>query len=143
MNERTTYRNPYRNSEGYPDPTAFHAIRHCCREIHRGYMPIVMVYSTERDQRDRLIRNGTCLAVKKNCIPIAPQAICENCFYGESKVRQVQARENALSLLKKCRELWILGSGDDPFSSRLINKALQMGITIRFYTDSMTEAGNV
>ena len=144
MNGRTVYKNnPYKNSEGYPDPTAFHAIRRCCGEQSRSYMPIVLLYSTERDSEEQLVKDGSCLAIRENCIPVAPQLICINCFRRGNKVSQVKARQNALMLLSKCRELWILGEGEDPFSARLIDKALQKGIRIRFYTGSMTEVGNV
>lgn len=82
MNEKTAYRyKPYRNNEGYPDPTAYHAIRRCYGEQNRGYMPSVLLYSTERDSEERLLHDGSCYAIRKNCIPIAPQLICFRCFY--------------------------------------------------------------
>ena len=135
--------NPYKNSEGYSDPTAYYAIRNCTQEYGNGYMPLVMIYAAGQDSENMLARKGSCLAVRMNCIPIAPQLICMDCYYQDSKVNQVKARQIAMILLRKCKEVWICGNGDDAFVPRLIDKALSLGITLKFYSESFEEAVNV
>ena len=134
---------PYQNAEGYSDPTAYQAIRNCLRENQIGYMPLVMIYSSEKDPEAKMVRKGACFALQNNCIPVSPQLICQDCFYGECRVDQVKARRIALILLNKCKEIWFVGEGDDAFIPRLIDKAFSLGIKLRFYSDSMKEVINV
>ena len=139
---RTVYQ-PYYNSEGYPDPTAYKAIQNCTHNIGSGYMPLTLLYTTVHAADENILRDGSCFALKNNRIPIAPQLICSGCFYRESKVNQVKARQIALILLTKCRELWILGTEDDAFVSRLIDEAVRNGIQVRFYSTDFREVRNV
>ena len=134
---------PYRNAEGYSDPTAYQAILNCERAGQTGYMPLVMIYSAEKDPEAKLVRKGACFALQNNCIPVSPQLICQDCFYRECRVDQVKARRIALILLNKCKEIWFVGEGDDAFIPRLIDKAFSQGIKLRFYSDSMKEVINV
>ena len=140
MNGRTVYMDsPYRNSEGYPDPTAYRAIRNCSKSIPGGFMPIVLIYSTENDPEEKLAKTATCYALRHGCIPITPQLICFDCVHKRKRVDQVNAGTMVLILLTKCNELWICGNTYDSFSPRLIDKAAQRGTRTRFFSSEMKE----
>lgn len=144
MNERLIYQDtPYRNSEGYADPTAYRAIRNCSRNISGGFMPIVLIYSTEHEPEEKLAKEATCLAIRSGCIPIAPQLTCIDCIHHGTHVDQVNAGILTQILLTKCNELWICGDRYDAIVPRLIEKAVQRGMRKRFFSSQMKEASNV
>ena len=141
MNGRLIYQDtPYRNSEGYSDPTAYRAIRNCSKNISGGFMPIVLIYSMEKDPEEKLAKTATCHALRHGYIPITPQLICIDCVHKGKRADQVNAGTMILILLTKCNELWICGNTYDSFAPRLIDKASQRGTRIRFFSSEMKEA---
>ena len=141
MNERLFYQDtPYRNSEGYADPTAYRAIRNCSKNIPGGFMPIALIYSTEKDPEEKLAKEAACMALQNGRIPITPQLTCIDCIHRRAHVDQVNVGVLTQILLTKCNELWICGNRYDTFALRLVEKAVQRGIRKRFFSSEMKEA---
>jgi len=123
-----------RNSEGYPDPTAYEALTAVAKS-EKPYLPLVYIASPFAGDTERNITKaqGYCrFAVSKGCIPLAPHLHYPQFMDDGDKERRELALFFALVLLGKCDELWVFGTPSDGMS-REIAKAKKRGMPIRYY----------
>ena len=93
----------YRNSEGYPDPTAGAALKF-------GYRPVVYICSRYRDDVETNVYNAQLYcryAVEQGYIPIAPHLLLPQ-FMDEETERDLALFMGRV-LMSKCSEVWVFG----------------------------------
>jgi hypothetical protein len=98
-----------RNVEGYPDPTAFKALKKLQRAEY-GYRPLVYIcspYSGDVEDNVKLARALCAHAVSRHTIPLAPYLLFPQ-FMDDT---DADARDLAMFfnriLLSKCEAIWV------------------------------------
>lgn len=132
-----------RNSEGYPDPTAYNALMAVAREEKtKQYLPLVYIaspFAGDTEQNTKRARAYCRFAVSKGCIPLAPHLHYPQFMDDNDQGQRKLGLRFALILLGKCDELWAFGSPSDGMS-REISKARKRNIPIRFFNGTCEEA---
>lgn len=130
-----------RNSEGYPDPTAFEALTAVAKS-ENPYLPLVYVASPFAGDMERNITKaqGYCrFAVSKGCIPLAPHLHYPQFMDDGDKGQRDLGIRFALILLGKCDELWVFGERISEGMAREIAKAKRRGMPIRYFNHKCEE----
>jgi hypothetical protein len=133
--------NHYKNSEGYPDPTAGEALATIARE-ERAYRPLVYVASPYAGDTEANAANAEMycrFAVSKGCIPLAPHLHYPRFLNDGNKSERELGLLSALVLLGKCDALWVFGSDITDSMSREIAKARKRGMPIRYFNNKLEE----
>ena len=140
--------NDYRNSEGYPDPTAGEALSRIAaneKQFLRAFRPIVYICSPFSGDVETNVANArrySRYAVDKGYIPIAPHIF----FTRFLDDRNPKDRELGLFMghvmLTKCVELWVFGDRITPGMEREIAKAGERAMPIRYFDEDMKEVTN-
>ena len=129
------------NSEHYPDPTAYFAMRNIEREERRkAYKPLVYIcspFSGDVERNTFKAREYSRYAIQRGCIPLAPHLLFPQ-FMSEETEREL-AMQMDLILLTKCDELWVFGEKVTKGMGTEINKAERKHIKIRYFSDSIRE----
>ena len=135
--------NDYRNSEGYPDPTAGEALSRIAaneKQSLRAFRPIVYICSPFSGDVEGNVNNArrySRFAVDKGYIPIAPHLLFPQ-FLSEETERELAIFMD-LVLLGKCEQLWVFGGEVSDGMRREIGRAKQKNMTIRYFTEDMEE----
>lgn len=125
----------YKNSEGYPDPTAYEALKRA------EYKPLVYIASTFSGDTERNTKRarGYCrFAVSKNCIPLAPHLHYPQFMDDTDKDEREMGLFFALVLLGFCEELWVFGTISKGMK-REITKAKKRAIPIKYFNEKCEE----
>ena len=123
-----------RNSEGYPDPTAYEALTAVAKS-EKTYLPLVYIASPFAGDTERNTERaqGYCrFAVSKGCIPLAPHLHYPQFMDDYDKEQRELGLFFALVLLGKCDELWVFGKPSAGMA-REIAKAKKRGMPIKYY----------
>lgn len=123
-----------RNSEGYPDPTAYEALTAVAKS-EKTYLPLVYIASPFAGDTERNTERaqGYCrFAVSMGCIPLAPHLHYPQFMDDSDREQREMGLFFALVLLGKCDELWVFGKPSDGMS-REIAKAKKRGMPIKYY----------
>ncbi len=123
-----------RNSEGYPDPTAYEALTAVAKS-EKPYLPLVYIASpfSEDTERNTERAQGYCrFAISKGCIPLAPHLHYPQFMDDDDREQRELGMFFALVLLGKCDELWVFGQPSEGMS-REVAKAKKRGIPIKYY----------
>ncbi|MGI6634133.1 MAG: DUF4406 domain-containing protein [Christensenellales bacterium] len=123
-----------RNSEGYPDPTAYEALTAVAKS-EKQYLPLVYIASPFSGDTERNTERaqGYCrFAISKGCIPLAPHLHYPQFMDDSDREQRELGLFFALVLLGKCDELWVFGKPSDGMS-REISKAKKRGMPIKYY----------
>lgn len=134
----------YRNHEGYPDPTAYEALRNIERReraINR-YRPLVYIcspYAGDIRANIRAARKYSRFAATQGCIPLAPHLLFPQ-FLDDSNVweRKLGLRFGIV-LLTKCVEVWVFGDRISAGMQEEIRKAKLKNRRIRYFTEDCKE----
>lgn len=129
----------WRNSEGYPDPTSYEALK-----AVKVYRPMVYICSPFAGETERNIERarGYCrLAVNRGCIPLAPHLHYPQFMDDGDRQQRELGLWFALILLGKCDELWVFGSHLSSGMAKEIAKAERRGMPIRYFDSKGEEVG--
>lgn len=131
----------YFNSEHYPDPTPYEAVRSMERELFK-YRPIVYIcspYAGDIENNIKSAQKYSRFAVNKGYIPIAPHLLLPQ-FMNDNIPRE---RELAMFfgnvLMSKCSEVWVCGDKVSSGMKTEIERALRKGYKIRYFNNEMEE----
>ena len=116
----------FRNSEGYPDPTAGAALRF-------GYRPIVYICSKYRGDVETNVQNArrySRYAVEEGYIPIAPHLLFPQ--YLDEETERDLALFMGRVLMSKCSEVWVFGDEGSEGMNEEIAYAAKREKFIRF-----------
>lgn len=131
------------NSEGYPDPTAYEALKTVAREEKStAYMPLVYIaspYAGDTEWNTSRARGYSIFAVSKGCIPLAPHLLYPQFMDDGDKTQRELGLRFALILLGKCDELWVFGDKVTNGMSHEIAKAKRRGMPIRYWNSKCEE----
>jgi hypothetical protein len=125
------------NAEGYPDPTAYEALR-TIEKQEKSYKPLVYIaspFAGDIEGNSERAREYCKFAVKKGAIPIAPHLHYPQFLDDSDSEQRGIALRFALILLGKCEELWVFGDAVSAGMSREIAKAQRKGMPIKFFND--------
>ena len=137
--------NDYRNSEGYPDPTAGEAI---CRiaanekQFLRAFRPIVYIcspYSGDVVGNVAAARRYCRFAVDKGFIPIAPHLLYPQFLNDDDPSERELGLFFGNALLSKCAEVWVFGSRISSGMEAEIKRAKWKDYHLRYFTEECQE----
>lgn len=134
----------YKNSEGYPDPTAYGAMTAVEAEARslRAFRPIVYIcspYAGDVEGNTQAARRYSRFAVEKGYIPIAPHLLFPQ-FLNDSDPKERQLGlffGNAL--MSKCSEVWVFGSRISAGMESEIDRAKWKNYRLRYFTENLEE----
>lgn len=137
-----------RNSEGYPDPTAYEALSQIEKEKRslRAFRPIVYIcspYAGDIEKNVKAARVYSRFAVDKGFIPVAPHLLFPQ-FMDDT---DPQEREMGFffgnALMSKCSEVWVFGSVISPGMQVEIKRARWKNYRLRYFTEDLEEVQDV
>lgn len=132
-----------RNSEGYPDPTAYEALlRIELAAKASAFRPLVVIcspFAGDIAGNTEKARSYSRFAVTRNCIPIAPHLLFPQFMNDSDPYQRDLAIFMGLVLLSKCLELWVFGETVTAGMSVELAKAKQRDIRIRYFTEQLEE----
>jgi len=137
-----------RNSEGYPDPTAYEALSLIEKEERalRAFRPIVYIcspYAGDIEENVKAARVYSRFAVDKGFIPVAPHLLFPQ-FLDDTNP---QERDLGLffgnALMSKCSEVWVFGSVISPGMQAEIKRARWKNYRLRYFTEDLKEVQDV
>ena len=137
--------NDYRNSEGYPDPTAGEAI---CRiaanekQFLRAFRPIVYIcspYSGDVVGNVAAARRYCRFAVDKGFIPIAPHLLYPQFLNDDDPSERELGLFFGNALMSKCAEVWVFGSRISSGMEAEIKRAKWKDYHLRYFTEECQE----
>ena len=108
--------NDYRNSEGYPDPTAGEALSRIAaneKQFLRAFRPIVYICSPFSGDVEGNVANArrySRYAVDKGYIPIAPHLLFPQFLDDDNPEERELGLFFGNALMSKCTEIWGFGS---------------------------------
>lgn len=135
-----------RNSEGYPDPTAYEALTTVAKS-ENPYLPLVYIASPFAGDTERNIMKaqGYCrFAVSKGFIPLAPHLHYPQFMDDGDRSQRDLGIRFALILLSKCDELWVFSGHISDGMAKEIAKAKRRGMPIKYFNgkcEEVTEYG--
>lgn len=132
-----------RNSEGYPDPTAYEALlRIELATKASAFRPLVFIcspFAGDVAGNTEKARSYSQFAVTRNCIPVAPHLLFPQFMDDADPYQRDLAIFMGLVLLSKCLELWVFGETVTAGMSVELAKAKQRDIRIRYFTEQLEE----
>ena len=141
--------NDYRNSEGYPDPTAGEALSRIAaneKQSLRAFRPIVYIcspYAGDIEANVAAARRYSRFAVDKGYIPIAPHLLFPQFLNdGDSKERELGLFFGN-AIMSKCSEIWVFGSTISNGMAAEIKRARWKNYRLRYFTEELEEKNDV
>lgn len=137
--------NDYRNSEGYPDPTAGEALSRIAaneKQFLRAFRPIVYIcspYSGDVVGNVAAARRYCRFAVDKGFIPIAPHLLYPQFLNDDDPSERELGLFFGNALLSKCAEVWVFGSRISSGMEAEIKRAKWKGYHLRYFTEECQE----
>ena len=137
--------NDYRNSEGYPDPTAgeaFSRIESHEKRSLRAFRPIVYIcspYSGDVEANVAAARRYSRFAVDKGCIPIAPHLLFPQFLNDDDPNERELGLFFGNALMSKCAEVWVFGSRISSGMEAEIKRARWKDYRLRYFTEECQE----
>lgn len=132
-----------RNSEGYPDPTAYEALlRIELAAKASAFRPLVFIcspFAGDVAGNTEKARSYSRFAVTRNCIPVVPHLLFPQFMDDSDPYQRDLAIFMGLVLLSKCLELWVFGETVTAGMSVELAKAKQRDIRIRYFTEQLEE----
>ena len=135
------------NSEGYPDPTTYEALKEISREEmaeKRAYRPLVYIcspFAGDRSGNTQKARRYSRFAVENGVIPLAPHLLFPQFLDDGKPAERAIGMFMGLVLLGKCEQLWVFGGTISTGMAAEIEKAEKRGMPIRYFTENCEEVG--
>lgn len=143
---------PFRNYEGYYDPTAGNVIKLIEREERAArraalkprfrFMPKVYICSPFAGDTDGNIakaRRYCAFAVKKGYIPYASHLFFPQFLSDDIPVQRELGLFMGMVYLDGCKECWVFGNTVSSGMAAEIERAKKRGITLRYFTEQCEE----
>ena len=130
----------YKNSEGYPDPTAYEALKN----IEGHYYKMVYIcspYAGEVELNSAKARIYSRFAISQGYMPITPHLLYPQ-FLSEEKERYIGLKFGNI-LLDRCEEVWVFGDKPSKGMVAEIARAKRRKILIRYFNINCQEVKRV
>ena len=137
--------NDYRNSEGYPDPTAGEALSRIAsneKQSLRAFRPIVYIcspFSGDVEGNVAAARRYSRFAVDKGYIPIAPHLLFPQFLDGDDPAERELGLCFGNALMSKGAEVWVFGSRISCGMEAEIKRAKWKDYRLRYFTEKCQE----
>ena len=145
--------NDYRNSEGYPDPTAGEALSRIAaneKQSLRAFRPIAYICSpfsgdvagniaNARKTNVANARRYSRFAVDKGYIPIAPHLLFPQFIDDDNPDERELGLFFGNALMSKCAEVWVFGSRISSGMEAEIKRAKWKDYRLRYFTEECQE----
>ena len=140
----------YFNSESYPDPTAYEAIKNIELEEKRKakiksgewFMKWIYIASPYKGEIEENIKNAkkyATFASKRTFVPMVPHLYLTQ-FLDDSVDKEREAGlALGLQMLKRCHEIWVFGEYISSGMCAEIEFAVRHNIPIRYFTSECEE----
>lgn len=138
-----------RNSEGYPDPTAFEALSALERtekQSLRAFRPIVYIcspFSGDVEKNIKAARRYSRFAVDSGYIPIAPHLLFPQFLDDDDPHERELGLFFGNALMSKCSEVWVFGDNISSSMAAEIKRARWKNYRLRYFTEELEEKQNV
>jgi hypothetical protein len=135
----------YKNSEGYPDPTCYKALKNIQTEEQRSlraFHPIVYIcspYSGDIEKNTAAARHYCRFVVKQGYIPIAPHLLFPQFLDDSDETERSLGLFFGNALMGKCMEVWVFGSRISPGMEAEIKRAKWKNYRLRYFTNDCQE----
>lgn len=129
----------WRNSEGYPDPTPYEALKTV--KVYRPLVYICSPFAGDTEENIKRARGYCRLAVSRGCIPLAPHLHYPQFMDDGDRQQRELGLWFALILLGECSELWVFGERISSGMAAEIAKAERRGMPTRYFDSKGEEVG--
>jgi hypothetical protein len=105
----------YKNSEGYPDPTCYEALKNIEAEERRSlkaFRPIVYIcspYAGDVERNVEAARRFCRFATEQGYIPLAPHLLFPQFLDDDDETERSLGLFFGNALMSKCAEVWVFG----------------------------------
>lgn len=125
-----------KNSEGYPDPTAYQALTNILRPLVYVCSP----YAGNIEGNTERAKSYSRFAVmERNVIAFAPHLLLPLYLSEDDPEERELALSMDLAFLTRCDELWVFGENITRGMQKEIDKAKKYHMPIRYFTEDMEE----
>ncbi len=134
----------YYNSEHYPDPTPYEAVRCMEGELFK-YRPLVYICSPYAGDIEANVKNAQLycrMAVNNGYIPIAPHLIFPQFMNDEIPRERELGMFFGNVLMSKCAEVWVFGSFISSGMEDEIKRAKRKNYRLRYFSKNCEEVHN-
>ena len=137
-----------RNSEGYPDPTAYEALSLIEKEERalRAFRPIVFIcspYAGDIEKNVKAAREYCRFAVGNGYIPVAPHLLFPLFMNDADPLERELGLFFGNALMSKCSEVWVFGSNISTGMQAEIKRARWKNYRLRYFTENLEEVQDV
>lgn len=137
-----------RNSEGYPDPTAYEALSLIEKEERalRAFRPIVFIcspYAGDIEKNVKAARDYCRFAVGNGYIPVAPHLLFPQFMNDADPLERELGLFFGNALMSKCSEVWVFGSNISTGMQAEIKRARWKNYRLRYFTENLEEVQDV
>ena len=137
-----------RNSESYPDPTAYEALSLIEKEERalRAFRPIVFIcspYAGDIEKNVKAARDYSRFAVNKGYIPVAPHLLFPQFMNDADPLERELGLFFGNALMSKCSEVWVFGSNISTGMQAEIKRARWKNYRLRYFTENLEEVQDV
>ena len=137
-----------RNSEGYPDPTAYEALSLIEKEERalRAFRPIVFIcspYAGDIEKNIKAAREYCRFAVGNGYIPVAPHLLFPQFMNDADPLERELGLFFGNALMSKCSEVWVFGSNISTGMQAEIKRARWKNYRLRYFTENLEEVQDV
>ena len=137
-----------RNSEGYPDPTAYEALSLIEKEERalRAFRPIIFIcspYAGDIEKNVNAARGYSRFAVDTGFIPLAPHLLFPQFMNDADPLERELGLFFGNALMSKCSEVWVFGSNITTGMQAEIKRARWNNYRLRYFTENLEEVQDV
>lgn len=135
----------FKNSEGYPDPTCYQALKNIYAKEQRplrAFRPIVYIcspYSGDVAKNVSAARRYCRFAVDQGYIPLAPHLLFPQFLDDNDETERSLGLFFGNALMSKCAEVWVFGSRISSGMETEIKRARWKGYRLRYFTEDCQE----
>lgn len=132
------------NSEGYPDPTAYSAMKAIEQEQRslRAFRPIVYIcspFAGEVEANTEAARRYSRFAVDAGYIPFAPHLLFPQFLDDTNPDERQLGLFFGNAMMSKCSEIWVFGNRVSAGMQAEINRAKWKNYRLRYFTEECQE----
>lgn len=132
------------NSEGYPDPTAYSAMKAIEQEQRslRDFRPIVYIcspFAGEVEANIEAARRYSRFAVDAGYIPFAPHLLFPQFLDDTNPDERQLGLFFGNAMMSKCSEIWVFGNRVSAGMQAEINRAKWKNYRLRYFTEDCQE----
>ena len=135
----------FKNSESYPDPTCYEAIKNIQAEEQRSlraFRPIVYIcspYSGDVEKNVNTARRYSRFDVDQGYIPLAPHLLFPQFLDDNDESERALGLFFGNALMSKCAEVWVFGDRISAGMETEIRRARWKGYHLRHFTEDCQE----